>query len=559
MADISKELNQIKNAVYGREVRRSIHDGIDKVNRESEGSRQIANNTEQRQEAVEQQFNTLLGEWSDDKPIDNAETIAARTNTKESKTYENLGKRLDEEYGKVTAQLVQKTKLIDQSYSILEQRRKGKRPIFSFISDDAPIQDYTILKPIIEEKNIPVGIAVITSTINTSGNLSWQQLKELESLGCEVMSHTHQHRDSRTLSEEVLDEDVSTSLRVLRQNGFDPLGFVYPFNSHDANTKRVVQRYFNYSFTKAPLGGDSRGKNYPIIDNQAIGRVALGSYFDQPMDGFPQDTTSLEYYKARVDEAFENENWCVFVLHTWSSDFDTVQQQHLKDVVDYIRSKGGEIVSPLEGFDIYGNTIQLGSGSSRFWVDADNNVLNSYNGLEVVEFNSFSVNNSILDFPNRNITITPITATFAGTEGFPEARNGLLVTQRLFGSFFVSKQEFIISAQTNVGREKIYERFVDSNNEWTSFQLKGELFFDVTTDPFDVGANNTYDLNIAGLDGLRFQDMVTPVPFGTIPNGVGFNLYKTNNDGSITVRFTNPRNSIVNVPTIRWAITCKPR
>src|SRR5690625_2669323 len=134
MADISKELNQIKNAVYGREVRRSIHDGIDKVNRESEGSRQIANNTEQRQEAVEQQFNTLLGEWSDDKPIDNAETIAARTNTKESKTYENLGKRLDEEYGKVTAQLVQKTKLIDQSYSILEQRRKGKRPIFSFIS-----------------------------------------------------------------------------------------------------------------------------------------------------------------------------------------------------------------------------------------------------------------------------------------------------------------------------------------------------------------------------------------------------------------------------------------
>src|SRR5690625_4787768 len=105
---------------------------------------------------------------------------------------------------RLSAQLAGKTKMIDHSYSTLGQRRKGKRPIFSFISDDAPIQDYTILKPIIEEKNIPVGIAVITSTINTSGNLSWQQLKELESLGCEVMSHTHQHRDSRTLSEEVL-------------------------------------------------------------------------------------------------------------------------------------------------------------------------------------------------------------------------------------------------------------------------------------------------------------------------------------------------------------------
>src|SRR5690625_3687871 len=36
MANIDKELNQIKNAVYGREVRGSIHDGIDKINKETE-------------------------------------------------------------------------------------------------------------------------------------------------------------------------------------------------------------------------------------------------------------------------------------------------------------------------------------------------------------------------------------------------------------------------------------------------------------------------------------------------------------------------------------------
>src|SRR5690625_4099302 len=42
MADIKKELNDIKNAVYGKEVRSSIHDGIKKINEESEESRQKA-------------------------------------------------------------------------------------------------------------------------------------------------------------------------------------------------------------------------------------------------------------------------------------------------------------------------------------------------------------------------------------------------------------------------------------------------------------------------------------------------------------------------------------
>src|SRR5690625_1887539 len=163
MANIKKELNDIKNAVYGREVRGSIHDGIYKVNRESEGSKQIANNTKQRQDAVEQQFNTLLSEWSDDKPIDNAETIAARTNTKESKTYENLGKRLDEEYGKVTAQLAQTDNEMESTYSIISTRKKGKRPLIVFTVDDATKSDLTKIKPIALEKNIPFGIGVITS------------------------------------------------------------------------------------------------------------------------------------------------------------------------------------------------------------------------------------------------------------------------------------------------------------------------------------------------------------------------------------------------------------
>lgn len=105
MADIKKELNDIKNAVYGREVRGSIHDGIKKINEESEGSRQIANSIEQRQDAVEQQFDDVLNEWTSDKPISNEETIAARTNRNTGENHQTLGQRLDAENRKVNAQL----------------------------------------------------------------------------------------------------------------------------------------------------------------------------------------------------------------------------------------------------------------------------------------------------------------------------------------------------------------------------------------------------------------------------------------------------------------------
>lgn len=47
MANIDKELNQIKNAIYGKEVRGSIHDGIDKINKETEHA------TDKSQEAID--------------------------------------------------------------------------------------------------------------------------------------------------------------------------------------------------------------------------------------------------------------------------------------------------------------------------------------------------------------------------------------------------------------------------------------------------------------------------------------------------------------------------
>src|SRR5690625_5294677 len=145
MADIRHLLDKIRKAIYGKEVRGSLADGLEAVNNEVEDATEVAVNVEQRQDAVEQQFDDVLNEWTGDKPISNEETIAARTNRETGENYQTLGQRLDAENKKVTEQLAETVKEIDiRSYDYRTE------PIVSFVFDDGSMRDWTRFKPIFE-------------------------------------------------------------------------------------------------------------------------------------------------------------------------------------------------------------------------------------------------------------------------------------------------------------------------------------------------------------------------------------------------------------------------
>ena len=78
MGDIRDLLNKIKYATYGKEVRQSIHDGLNKINQETEI-------TSKKQEKLEGTFDDLIINAGNS----NAEVAAARNG------FETLGKRLD--------------------------------------------------------------------------------------------------------------------------------------------------------------------------------------------------------------------------------------------------------------------------------------------------------------------------------------------------------------------------------------------------------------------------------------------------------------------------------
>lgn len=94
---IQEALQNILQAVFGKDVRQSIHDGIDAINKESkadmEAKQAVIDTYTAKQDALDEKYNRLLDEMSQANPS-LAEVVDARQN--ESGTvYTNLKERLD--------------------------------------------------------------------------------------------------------------------------------------------------------------------------------------------------------------------------------------------------------------------------------------------------------------------------------------------------------------------------------------------------------------------------------------------------------------------------------
>ncbi len=467
MANINNELNQIKNAVYGKEVRGSIHDGIDKINKETEIATGKADQAHDVMESIIQDG------------FDNA-ALEANFEQKLDDKIANLQPEWTQFKEDTTSQLAESFEYTESSLGYLYSRKHGKRIIGSIIVDDGAISDYTKLKPIVEEKSIPLGLGIVTSWMDTPGFMSTPQIKEMVELGCEVLAHSHKHKDFATLTKEEQIEEFRLSKSILRSKGFNPRLFVYPFNSTDNNSREVLPSYYEGGFAKVGWGnGGVEGLNTPNFRNVEIGRNALGSYFDKQRDGFPEDTSSLEYYKAVADDSKQSVNWLVWVLH--SEPMDDTQLQYFIDTVDYMRSIGIEIVSPSKGMEIYGNIIEIDGKGGNFYINADASLKTNQIPVQTLPINSRKISDTIFDFEMGKITVVPISNNFAQQNGFPGSSGGELETHRLTSEYYHNFQIY----RRTMGAHETYIRFADSSYKFGEFENLSRVFYRV-----EEGINN---------------------------------------------------------------------
>ena len=118
--NIKKKADDIRNKIYGKEVRESLASGLEEMSSdvvENEGRQSVV---EGRQDSVESQWQVVSDEMTDKDVISAPEIIAARNGEA------NLKARLDKEHDEVTAQLAQTVELLNRELSLGGSLKYGK-------------------------------------------------------------------------------------------------------------------------------------------------------------------------------------------------------------------------------------------------------------------------------------------------------------------------------------------------------------------------------------------------------------------------------------------------
>lgn len=408
MANIDKELNKIKRAIYGKEVRGSIHDGIDKVNRESEGSRNIANSTSSKQNNLQAQFDNQIKNMESDNPSF-AEVVQARGD-------EPL---LKDRLNKTDQQLADTE---DETFkSSLVNHKVGGFNVW-WIDDDAQKGVYTKIAPLLREYGIKMSSAVITNrahgfpiaglpAYNPNGSwIPYNQMKELHEEGIvEFIPHSHTHNVNykyRDMTNEEIHEDMSTNVRIMRKLGWNYRDIPYPFGSQDQRVRDIAKQYYR-------SGINTKGGTLTTpIDQSLLPRLGM-------------DTRDTQDIIDEINVAYENDTLLILMSHV--DQYGGLEEPKIRAVIEHVQSLGGDFITADEAIGNYGNFLQIGDNSISYKGEIHGSNLGV---TKIGKDNEFLSNNLPKDF-KVGVTINKIDQVTSGnTDGFPFGRYGNLITYK---------------------------------------------------------------------------------------------------------------------------------
>ena len=204
---------------------------------------------------------------------------------------------------------------------------KTKKEILITI-DDAFESFYTNAWPYLEKNKIPFILFVSTEPVGKKGYMTWEQIKEIESKDFAFIghhSHTHEYLIDVSNDEFILDIEMANQI-FLKELGYIPSLFSYPFGEYSKFMKDYISKNFKYAFGQhsgvIDLNKDKfELPRFPI--NEKYGELKR---FKSIINYFP-----LEYKKILPEEKllFENTNPPEFKVEFFK------EQNNLKNINCY--------------------------------------------------------------------------------------------------------------------------------------------------------------------------------------------------------------------------------
>ena len=171
--------------------------------------------------------------------------------------------------------------------------------------DDAFESFYIYAWPYLKENKIPFILFVSTEPVGKKGYMNWEQIKEVERHEFVLIghhSHSHEYLIEETNQEFILDIETSNEI-FLRELGYIPKLFSYPFGEYSKFMQDYISKNFKYAFGQhsgvIDLNKDKfELPRFPI--NEKYGELKR---FQSIIDYFP-----LEYKKILPEEKYLSNN-----------------------------------------------------------------------------------------------------------------------------------------------------------------------------------------------------------------------------------------------------------
>ena len=116
--------------------------------------------------------------------------------------------------------------------------------------DDAFSSFYEIAWPFLKENKIPFILFVSTEPVGNNGYMTWDQIREIEQENFAYIghhSHTHDYLIEKSEEEFIQDIEIASKL-FLKELGYVPNLFSYPFGEYSKFMKNYISQNFRFAF-----------------------------------------------------------------------------------------------------------------------------------------------------------------------------------------------------------------------------------------------------------------------------------------------------------------------
>ena len=347
--------------------------------------------------------------------------------------------------------------------------RIAKKATLVFIDDDGRNTVYTRLKPVIEQEKIPFSSAIVTSRVGDSDILSLEQMKELQQIGFNFVSHTVTHAHIHQIPLEEADYELGESSRWLNAHGFDGnSAIVYPYGSQDEASRDVARKYYKMGV----LAGTEKLNDVPV-DQYRLERV----YYNHP-DG----RNEVEHVKSKIDEAVRDDKLLIVGMHCHYQGFS---QAGLIEIIQYAKSSGIDILSLEEVANTWSNPIDIKRKYDHIVVgmNGEGNIKDYTitNGLS----SEIDVDTPISGYP-KGKTITVLHAGLSNS-GFPENSQGIVETLRTNSDTYGYQSYYPYLNSSYVKSSKYYRHWNEGGKTWGPWQKVYNNILEETSPPTALG------------------------------------------------------------------------